>query len=127
MMSRQIVIQFITDYWDIALVPAGMWFMHWWMKRKFTLIIDDQYSDPSTAQCEKLIQIIATQTKILEKLDADVERLSGVTVSMKEEDTRVRDNFTRCLEKISESTDALVGMFKEYRAYERGRDAAAHA
>ena len=125
MTPKELTLKFISEYWDMALVPAAMWLMRWWMinKRGFKRIsIDLGDSDkPDQDQCDRLLSIVDRQTKILEKIDLDMERLAHVTTSMKEEDVRIRDKFTACLDKISEAVDGLAIMFREYRAYERGR------
>lgn len=129
MTPKQITIDIINRYWEILFIPGALMLQRWWMTnragyKKISLTIGGD--EPTTEQFNesKMIDIVATQTKILAKIDEDIERLQSLTVGMKEEDARVRDSFTKCLGKISEGTDALVGMFKEYRAYERGRESA---
>lgn len=135
MTPKQLAAKFVLDYWEMLIVPLSIWLYHSWMSRKIKIIIGSSTDEtPKTDQCERLLEIVATQTRILEslgdsikKMDADIQAHYSLSRSMKEEDVRVRDKFTACLEKISEGTDAMVSMFKEFRAFERGRDAAARA
>lgn len=112
MTTKEFIVMFLSDYLDLFIVPLSIFLYHKWNSGK-----SGDQDDRSSKMFDVLVAIqngFVIQTRILE--------------SMKEDDTRVRDNFTNCLNKISEGItdlkegiDALVLMFREYKAFEKGK------